>query len=185
MENKKLSTYYILHNALVLLLIVTSIVLFYYGVFTPFIEVKKFWIFDNKVSVYSSVLILYNTKNYFLCLVIFVFSLVFPIIKILLIFMIWFFIPAPKMASTWLNVVGHLGKWSMMDVFVVAIAIVAMKFGAVASVQMHFGVIAFALSVVLTKILIIYMHVLLKIMKVRLRKQNDIQLQPDAKTKEQ
>jgi paraquat-inducible protein A len=45
----------------------------------------------------------------------------------------------------------HLyGKWSMLDVFVVAVLVVAVKLGAIADVEMRFGLYAFAASVLLT-----------------------------------
>jgi paraquat-inducible protein A len=45
----------------------------------------------------------------------------------------------------------HLyGKWSMLDVFVVAVLVVAVKLGAIADVDMRYGLYAFAASVLLT-----------------------------------
>ena len=45
----------------------------------------------------------------------------------------------------------HLyGKWSMLDVFVVAILVVAVKLGAIAHVEMRYGLYAFAGSVLIT-----------------------------------
>jgi paraquat-inducible protein A len=45
----------------------------------------------------------------------------------------------------------HLyGKWSMLDVFVVAVLVAAVKLGAIASVELRFGLYAFATAVVLT-----------------------------------
>jgi paraquat-inducible protein A len=45
----------------------------------------------------------------------------------------------------------HLyGKWSMLDVFVVAVLVAAVKLGAIASVELRFGLYAFAVAVLLT-----------------------------------
>ena len=45
----------------------------------------------------------------------------------------------------------HLyGKWSMLDVFVVAVLVVSVKMGAIASVEMRYGLYAFAAAVILT-----------------------------------
>jgi len=41
------------------------------------------------------------------------------------------------------------GKWSMLDVFIVAILVVSVKLGAIASVEMRYGLYAFATAVVL------------------------------------
>ncbi|MEE9447898.1 MAG: paraquat-inducible protein A, partial [Arenicellales bacterium] len=50
----------------------------------------------------------------------------------------------------YLHWIQKLGKWSMLDVFVVAVLVVAVKLRAIAEVQMHYGLYAFAVSVLLT-----------------------------------
>jgi len=45
----------------------------------------------------------------------------------------------------------HLyGKWSMLDVFIVAVLVVAVKLAAIVQVEMRYGLYAFAASVLLT-----------------------------------
>jgi len=44
------------------------------------------------------------------------------------------------------------GKWSMLDVFVVAVLLATVKLGAVANVQLHYGLYLFAAAVILTMI---------------------------------
>ena len=46
----------------------------------------------------------------------------------------------------WLSV---LGKWSMLDVFVVAVLIASVKLGSIASIEIHYGLYVFAASVIL------------------------------------
>jgi paraquat-inducible protein A len=43
-----------------------------------------------------------------------------------------------------------LGKWSMLDVFVVAVLVVTVKLGAMASVEARYGIYAFTAAVFLT-----------------------------------
>jgi paraquat-inducible protein A len=48
----------------------------------------------------------------------------------------------------------HLyGKWSMLDVFVVAVLVVTVKLGAIANVEMHYGLYFFSAAVILTMII--------------------------------
>jgi len=47
--------------------------------------------------------------------------------------------------------VGTIGKWSMLDVFVVAILIVAMKSAAVADIRIGIGLYLFTFSVICTQ----------------------------------
>ena len=49
-----------------------------------------------------------------------------------------------------LHVIETLGKWSMLDVFVVALLLVSVKLGVLAKVEVHYGLYVFATSVLLT-----------------------------------
>jgi paraquat-inducible protein A len=42
------------------------------------------------------------------------------------------------------------GRWSMLDVFVVALLIVTVKLGPIADVQVHFGLFAFCSAMLVT-----------------------------------
>ena len=55
----------------------------------------------------------------------------------------------PENIRTYLHWMHSFGKWSMLDVFVVAILVVSVKLGAIASVEMRYGLYAFAAAVIL------------------------------------
>ncbi|OQX45604.1 MAG: paraquat-inducible membrane protein A, partial [Candidatus Sedimenticola endophacoides] len=42
------------------------------------------------------------------------------------------------------------GRWSMLDVFVVALLVVSVKLDAIARVQIHYGLYAFSAAVLIT-----------------------------------
>ncbi len=121
------------------------------GLFAPIITLEKFYFFDNTVSIASGLLELINEKQYLLFIIILLFSVVLPILKLLLLNKLL----SPSIDST-NNFRKHLmwmhqyGKWSMLDVFVVAVLLAAVKLGAVASVQLHYGLYLFAAAVILT-----------------------------------
>jgi len=46
-----------------------------------------------------------------------------------------------------------IGKWSMLDVFVVAVILVAVKLGPMANVTVHYGVYLFSAAVILMMLL--------------------------------
>ena len=48
-----------------------------------------------------------------------------------------------------LELIHRFGKWSMLDVFVVAILVVVVKLGAIADVEKHIGLYAYAASAIL------------------------------------
>jgi paraquat-inducible protein A len=54
-------------------------------------------------------------------------------------------------ARAFYKFVSHLGKWSMLDVFVVAILVLTIKSTGVASIKVGIGFLLFFLSVMLTQ----------------------------------
>lgn len=45
-----------------------------------------------------------------------------------------------------MNWLSHYGKWSMLDVFVVALLLVIVKLGVLATVEVHYGIYMYALA---------------------------------------
>lgn len=43
-----------------------------------------------------------------------------------------------------MNWLSHYGKWSMLDVFVVALLVVIVKLGVLATVEVHYGIYMYA-----------------------------------------
>jgi paraquat-inducible protein A len=140
------------HRAIPVLLIV-ALLLFGTGVFFPFFHVTKFWVFDDAVSVVGGIITLFREGEYFLFTVLTLFTLVFPCVKLGLLAVIWLErehdLARVRRLHGW---VESLGKWSMLDVFVVAILIVAMKSAAVADISIGFGLYLFTFSVIVTQI---------------------------------
>jgi paraquat-inducible protein A len=133
-------------------MLVCALLLFAAGVSVPFFHVTKMWIFQNNVSVLSGLLDLAEANEWFLFVVIFLFTLVFPLLKLGALANAWWsYATDHARTARMLRLVAHLGKWSMLDVFVVAILIVAMKSASVATIRVSLGVYLFTASVVLTQ----------------------------------
>jgi paraquat-inducible protein A len=133
-------------------LLVVALLLFGTGVFFPFFHVTKFWLFDDAVSVVGGIITLFREGEYFLFAVLTLFTLVFPCVKLGLLGIIWLErdhdLARVHRLHHW---VEALGKWSMLDVFVVAILIVAMKSAAVAEIHIGLGLYLFTFSVIATQ----------------------------------
>jgi len=93
---------------------------------------------------------LFEVHEYFLSAILFFFCLVFPITKLITLWGLWQFKCAEGTRNKILTWLAFLGKWSMLDVFVVAILIVAVKLGPMASVQPRPGVYIFAVAIMLS-----------------------------------
>lgn len=121
--------------------------------FFPFFHVTKFWLFHDAISVVGGIATLFGEGEYFLFAVLTLFTLVFPCAKLALLGIIWaereHHLTRVRRLHRW---VEHLGKWSMLDVFVVAILIVAMKSAAVADLQIGPGLYLFTFSVIATQL---------------------------------
>ena len=121
------------------------------GLISPIITLSKFVLIENTFSVVSGALELLLEGQIFLFLIIAGFSIVLPILKLAVLYRIVSKNEAIKgSVRTQLHWMHLYGKWSMLDVFVVAVLVVAVKLGAIADVDMRYGLYAFASSVLLT-----------------------------------
>ena len=123
------------------------------GLFSPIITLEKFYFFNNTVSIASGLIELIEEDQILLFIIILLFSVVLPIMKLLLLNLL--LSPSNDSAETFkkhLMWMHQYGKWSMLDVFVVAVLLATVKLGAVANVQLHYGLYLFAAAVILTMI---------------------------------
>lgn len=147
------------HRAGVPLLLAGAFLLFGLGVFFPFFHVTKFWVFHDGISVVSGIVTLFREGEYFLFAVLALFTLVFPVVKLGLLAVIWMerehHLSRVRQLHHWIE---HAGRWSMLDVFVVAILIVAMKSAAVAEIHIGAGLYLFTFSVIATQLASIWLN---------------------------
>ncbi len=141
-----------LQHRLIPVLLIVAFLLFGTGIFFPFFHVTKLWLFHDAVSVVGGIITLFREGEYFLFAVLTLFTLVFPCVKLGLLGVIWLErdheLARVHRLHRW---VEALGKWSMLDVFVVAILIVAMKSAGVADLHIGLGLYLFTFSVVATQ----------------------------------
>ena len=137
----------------IVLMLVMALAFFVAGIFRPFTAVTKLWLFENQISVFDGLIALWQASELFLFLILFVFTLVFPFVKINAMLVLWLY---PRLerehARKLFQFVSHRGKWSMLDVFVVAILVLTVKSGGVASIKVEDGFFLFFISVMLTQL---------------------------------
>jgi len=144
-ENKKLLINILSGVALIALL---------FGLVTPLLTLKKLVFVTNTFSIWSGLVTLWQQGHIPLSLLLLAFSVLFPIVKIFIIlFCANMGSGQPLRSLRWIKWLGAVGKWSMLDVFVVAVLVASVKLGALASIEIHYGLYAFAIAVLLTKIL--------------------------------
>ena len=133
------------------LLLLLALGLLIAGLRLPLMTLEKFYFFSNTVSLYSALMQLRAAGEWGLFTLIGLFSVVFPVIKLALLALVWN-VEAQSSAThrRHLRWLAEYSKWSMLDVFVVALLVVSLKLGALAQAHVREGLYYFAVSVVLT-----------------------------------
>ena len=137
-----------LHIKLIIrLLLVASLTLFVIGAFAPLISITRLVFFANEFSLITGIAELYSQNEAFLALLIAAFSGVAPLVKLT---GLWLAVTPIGISAGAARILEHLGRWSMLEVFVVALMVVAVKLGALASATVHWGAYALAGSAMLS-----------------------------------
>ena len=136
------------------LLLLVALGLLFYGLQAPILTLEKFYFFSNTVSLLSALQQLAQEAEWGLFALVGVFSVVFPVLKNLLLLLVWNFDPSKgERHRRHLRWLATYSKWSMLDVFVVALLVVSVKLGSLAEARVEEGIYAFAASVILTMLL--------------------------------
>ncbi len=120
------------------------------GICLPIIKLTKFVFWSTQHSLLSTVYVLLKDNQWFLGMTVFVFSILFPIIKLLYLLLVST-LPADEIRrQRWrLRALEWLGKWSMHDVLVLALTIFFIKSQGVYDATSLNGVYFFTAAVVL------------------------------------
>ncbi|MBI1423485.1 MAG: paraquat-inducible protein A [Gammaproteobacteria bacterium] len=133
-----------------LVLLVASTGLLIAGLFLPMLTITKLLMFNHSFSVLTGVFELWQNGHFLLFAIVAGFSIVMPFLKITVLFQL---ILHRRRRSPSFNRLLHLmheyGRWAMLDVMVVAILIMTVKLGAIASIEVHSGLFVFGLAVLL------------------------------------
>ncbi|WP_415906743.1 paraquat-inducible protein A [Neptuniibacter sp. QD72_48] len=119
------------------------------GLFSPMMTMSKFYFFESSFSVIGGVHSLLTEGHLILAVLVFLFSVVLPLVKLFLLFRLT--TPSDQISTNQRKLLGLMhdyGRWAMLDVMVVAVLLVTVKLGAVASIQIHWGLYVFGLAVV-------------------------------------
>ncbi len=134
--------------------LVVTLVLLGLGLTVPMISVNRLFLFEERMSVLRGLAILANEGEWPLLVVVVVFSLLFPAGKIMLAARLWYGAPMGAAAlAKGLRLLDIAGKWSMLDVFVAAIVVSAVKVSVVSAVAIHPGLYLFCGAILLSMVL--------------------------------
>jgi paraquat-inducible protein A len=138
---------------LVFLLTVAAAVCLVFGLTLPVVKLTRLYFWTDTHSLLSIILALYYDGELFLAGIILTFSVIFPVFKLLYIVACGtLFTDHSLRRRRWLKRIEWLGKWSMLDVLVLALLIFYAKSTSLADATALPGIYYFAASVVLTMI---------------------------------
>src|SRR6188768_1311745 len=117
------------------------------ALFVPFLRVDAVLRGDKLYSLPRSVLLLWDAGLYLLALLVAVFSIAFPFAKLAVLFWAAREHGSAERRSLWLERVGRLGRWSMLDVFLAALLLGLTNDGFFVDTEPRVGLPLFALAV--------------------------------------
>ena len=133
-----------------LALALAALILFWPAVLLPIIEVERLG-HRHASSLLFGTLEMLRQGSWFVGSIVLVFSIVFPLAKLVLLLELCLLgVLHRRHKATTYRLVESMGRWSMMDVLLLAFLVMLVKLGSL--VEFHFGpaVVAFVLCVVLS-----------------------------------
>ncbi len=145
------------------LLLVLSAAVFGVAMGLPLFKVEKLILWKTSYSVITGVINLVDEREYLLAAVIFLFSVIFPVVKLAVLTVIWVVRLSDAQRQSALHWLGVLGKWSMLDVLLVAVTISAAKLEPLVHVRPLVGVYVFGAAVLLSMLVTLHVTRLAKV----------------------
>lgn len=121
------------------------------GLFLPAIKISSFIFLSRELSLVQGVFSFLEAGDFFLFLVIFVFTIAFPMVKIVTGLVLWHAADISGMpAKSVLHGLSVASKWSMLDVFMIALAVLAIDGRVFTGADIQAGAIVFSASVLIS-----------------------------------
>jgi len=126
-----------------LLVLLTTFCVQSLALFVPFLSMKEILEDETIYSLPNSVRLMWREKIYVVSILIAFFSITFPFIKLASLYVAWVAIPPTRERTTMLQWLCRLGKWSMLDPFIVILLMVLASKQWVVQTQAFAGVYLF------------------------------------------
>ena len=133
--------------------LVSAAALLVVGWLVPIMTVQRLIFFEDRISVIQAVEALWEQQQYLLFFTMLIFSMLLPLVKIFFALRLWrgHDVRGEKFEIS-LKRAEILGRWSMLDVFLMALAVAAVNLSLIADVHLHWGLYALSGGVVLSLI---------------------------------
>ncbi len=116
----------------------------------PFMQSQRFYFFREEYSLATSIGKMYEAGYVMLASIIFLFSIVFPVGKLFLLLGIWFIPLHTAARDRIVRCIATAGKWSMLDVFIVAMLVLLITARTATKAEPLAGLYVFAFAILLS-----------------------------------
>jgi paraquat-inducible protein A len=119
------------------------------GLTMPAISVSRLVFFEQQYSLMQAILAYWSQGQWALFILVLVFSVLIPASKVLI--GLWAWVAGqnrPQLVRRMLRVLAAISKWSMLDVFIVALTVLVVDGRILDSADVHVGIILFAAAAI-------------------------------------
>jgi paraquat-inducible protein A len=119
------------------------------GLTMPAISVSRLVFFEQQYSLMQAILAYWSQGQWALFVLVLVFSVLIPASKVLI--GLWAWVAGqnrPQLVRRMLRVLAAISKWSMLDVFIVALTVLVVDGRILDSADVHVGIILFAAAAI-------------------------------------
>ena len=119
------------------------------GLTMPAISVSRLVFFEQQYSLMQAILAYWSQGQWALFILVLVFSVLIPASKVLV--GLWAWVAGqnrPQLVRRMLRVLAAISKWSMLDVFIVALTVLVVDGRILDSADVHVGIILFAAAAI-------------------------------------
>ncbi|WP_320034881.1 paraquat-inducible protein A [Halarcobacter sp.] len=137
-------------------LVISAMLLYIPAMIYPIMNITQLGV-DNKSTIIEGIISFLNYKDYFIAIVILVASVIIPLIKLIGLFLIFLSLLVNnnmdnKLKLNIFNTIEFIGKWSMVDIYVVALLSSIVQVGEIFNIKGGLAATSFTLVVILTMI---------------------------------
>ena len=121
------------------------------GLSLPIMEVRNFWVFHGTYSILDGIVLLIGQGDMLIAMMVIAFSVLVPVAKNLALLALWWrWRDGSPVSHRLPGLLEAVGKWAMLDVFVVALLVFAVKTRSFADAAVAPAIVPFIASIGLT-----------------------------------
>lgn len=143
------------------IMLVLSVIFNISALIAPFYTAKVFLKDPYTFTLPHSVLVMWNHNFHLIAILIFSFSIVFPFFKLIVLFYTWFICKNTNRRKRLITIIGPLGKWSMLDIFVTVILMVLTNDQFLITSSLKIGIYFFLIAIFLSMTCALRLEVLM------------------------